>query len=356
MCRVYNQIGCLTTIKSHLHENNVNDCSSLNELLDFQKNYSFIRQQIISNCRLLIEQEKITLNNKIIQLDYSIKTKKSAIEQRLLSELERLNNRLVNLPSTHSNFIQTIINYIRKIGLKLRIQINKFIFNFRIAYSFRDLTKDYNKSNNRYQYIISRFEDAVMENCLPQLRELDRKKRIIDQINNSIYGALGEQQVVKELEKLSDDCILINDFTCRFRHPIYNRQENDYIKSIQIDHILVSPSGIFLIETKHWSQQSINDTSLYSPVQQIKRTSFALYKIFNGEISSAKLKLNKHHWGDRKISIRNLIVLINHKPIEEFQYVKVLTLNNLLSYIKYFKPCFSTNETQMIANHLLNFL
>lgn len=355
MCRVYNQIGCLTKIKSHLHEHNLNEYGSLNELIDFQKNYSVTRKQIISNHQLLIEQEKSTLSDKIVQLDYSIKTKKSEVEQQLLSELERLNNRLANIPSAYSNTIQFIINYVRKIGLRLKIWIIKFIFNWRIANSLRHLKKDYNKSNNRHQYIISRFEDAVMESCLPLLTEFDRKKRIIDQINTSIYGALGEQQVVRELEKLPDDCILINDFTCRFRRPIYNRRENDYIKSIQIDHILVSPSGIFLIETKHWSQQSINDISLYSPVQQIKRTSFVLYKILNGEISSAKLKLNKHHWGDRKISVRNLIVFINHKPIEEFQYVKVLTLNNLLSYVKYFKPCFSTNETQMIANHLLNF-
>jgi hypothetical protein len=162
--------------------------------------------------------------------------------------------------------------------------------------------------------------------------------------------------VVKELEKLSEDHILINDFTCNFHPPIYNRQENDYIKSIQIDHILLSPSGIFLIETKNWSQNSLNDISLYSPVKQIRRANHALFKILNGEISSAKLKLNKHHWGDRKISIRNLIVLINHKPIEEFQYVKVLTLNDLVRYVNYFKPCFSITETQTIAKHLLNFM
>lgn len=93
---------------------------------------------------------------------------------------------------------------------------------------------------------------------------------------------------------------------------------------------------------------------MYSPVQQIKRTNFALYIMLNGEISNAKLTLNKHHWGDRKIPIRNLIVFINHKPMEEFQYVKILSLNDLLNYVNYFKPCFSTNETQMIANHLLN--
>jgi hypothetical protein len=66
------------------------------------------------------------------------------------------------------------------------------------------------------------------------------------------------------------------------------------------------------------------------------------------------LNLNKHHWGERKIPIKNLIVLINHKPNEEFQYVKIVTLNQLLSYIRYFKPSFSNTETQVIAEYLVN--
>ena len=47
-----------------------------------------------------------------------------------------------------------------------------------------------------------------------------------------------------------------------------------------------------------------------------------------------------------------LIFTINNKPIEEFQYVKIVTLNELLGYIKYFKPSFSTMEIQVIANYL----
>jgi hypothetical protein len=356
MCKVYNPIGSLTTIKSHLHEHNVNEYKSLNDLINFQKNYSAARQQIISNHKLLVEQEKNALNYEIVQLEHSIKTKKSEVEQQLLLELEKLNQQLDNLSSAHSNIIQTLINYVKKTVLKLKVRNNKLTFDFKIAHSLKYITENYNIKSNRHQYIVSCLEDAVMESGLPQLQELDRKKRIIDQINSSIYGALGEQKVVSELEKLPDDYVLINDFTCRFNPPIYNRQENDYIKSIQIDHILVSPSGIFLIETKNWSQRSLNDTSLHSPVRQIKRTNFALYKILNGEIPIAKLILNNHHWGDRKIPIRNLIVLINHKPIEEFQYVKILTLNDLLSYVNYFKPCLSTKETQMIANYLLTFI
>src|SRR5690606_27794575 len=106
--------------------------------------------------------------------------------------------------------------------------------------------------NNRYQYIDSHLMDAVYESSFDLLNELERKKKAIDEINTSIYGALGEQKVVKELENLPDGYFLINDFSYIFPSPVYNRQENDHIKSIQIDHILIAPSGVFLIETKNW--------------------------------------------------------------------------------------------------------
>lgn len=184
------------------------------------------------------------------------------------------------------------------------------------------------------------------------LSELDRKKNAVDQINNYIYGAIGEQKVVKELGKLSDDYVLINDFTLEFHPAIYRKQENDYIKTIQIDHILVSTSGIFLIETKNWSQKSMESIDLHSPVQQIKRTNYALYRLLNERISNSKLRINTHHWGDRKIPIRNLIVLIKNKPVQEFQHVKVLALEEMLNYITYFQPSISNNDIQTIASEL----
>ena len=185
------------------------------------------------------------------------------------------------------------------------------------------------------------------------MTELENKQRIIDEVKNSIYGALGEHKVVKELENLSDENVLINDFTLSFYPAIYNRQENDYIKSIQIDHLLVTSSGLFLIETKNWSEKSLASLDLRSPVQQVKRTNFALFKLLTGDIANDRVKLQQHHWGDRKIPIRNLIVLTNSKPNEEFQYVKILTVNELLSYVRYFKPMFTSAETQAIASYLL---
>jgi len=98
MCKVYNSIGSLTAIKSHLRQHNVNEFKSLNEVINFQKNYSVTRQQIISNHSLLIEQEKNTLPQEIAQLNSSITTTKSELEQQLHFELEKLTRQLDTLP------------------------------------------------------------------------------------------------------------------------------------------------------------------------------------------------------------------------------------------------------------------
>ena len=86
------------------------------------------------------------------------------------------------------------------------------------------------------------------------------------------------------MKKLSDDFILINDFSLKFNPPIFNRRENDRIFSIQIDHLLISKAGIFILETKNWSKKSIESLSLRSPIERIQRTSFALYVIINNAI------------------------------------------------------------------------
>jgi hypothetical protein len=91
---------------------------------------------------------------------------------------------------------------------------------------------------------------------------------------------------------------------------------------------------------------------LRSPVSQLKRTNFALFTLLN--INAENLGLTLHHWGKKKIALKNLLVLIKQKPMEEFQFVKVLTLSELLSYIKYFPPVFTRNEVEGIANELIS--
>lgn len=355
MCKVYRSVGALKEIKSHLQRNGVTGFSSLNELIDFQKNYFGLRQQIISKNEILIAQEKDGLIREIAHMEEELRVKKESTEEILRKEIDFLNDQLQDLSPSSKNIIRNILNYFKKRSLKRKLQSSQLNFELNVHAKLVTLINPLEEKNGRHNFISSNFDVAVQRSAEFSLNDLQRKKKVISEVNNSIYGAIGENKVVKELENLSDDYFLINDFSLSFSHPIYNRQENDYIKSIQIDHLLISPFGVFIIETKNWSDQSLNNLSLRSPVQQIKRTNFALYKILNEEVPEL-LNLNRHHWGQRKIPIKNLIVLINHKPKEEFQYVKIVTLQELLGYIKYFTPSFSNMETKAIANYLLNII
>jgi len=108
---------------------------------------------------------------------------------------------------------------------------------------------------------------------------------------------------------------------------------------------------VFVLETKNWSTQSIKNLDLRSPVEQISRTSYALFVLLNSE---SNVGLARHHWGRKKITIRNIIVMTNKAPKEEFKHVKVLSLNGLNGYIKYFDEIFSESEAENIFNYLNN--
>ncbi|PIF34739.1 nuclease-like protein [Flavobacterium sp. 9] len=354
MCRTYNKIGSLTTLKLHLEEKKIYDFKSLKEVLDFQKSYAIFRQQLISHHENLIEEEKKRLNKDLTDLNVAIEIQRQQSVQILTNEIEQLKQELETLISTVSiNLFQKLANPLKHWNYKRKIKNEEHNFDIVVKRSISKLVADYRIKSNRYQFITSHFNEAVAQSVQHSLLELERKKKTVDELDSFIYGALGEQKVVKILENLSDEYFLINDFTVSFFPAIFNRNENDYIKSVQIDHILVGPSGIFLIETKNWSEKSLKNLSLRSPIEQIKRSNFALFYLLNNEITNYHLGLDIHHWGEKKIPIKNLIVFTSAKPKEEFQYVKILTVNELVSYVKYFKPIFSYTETNRITEILL---
>ena len=189
-----------------------------------------------------------------------------------------------------------------------------------------------------------------VENIL--LKFKDNDYILYDKIHPFYLGALGEKKAIGELDKFSNNYHILNNVSLEFEPPIYNRKENDRIYSIQVDHVIVGPSGIFLIETKNWSEESIRNQGLFSPVAQIKRHGYALYKIINQSVKNGKIRIENHHWGERNISTRNIILMIGSKPEIEFDFVKILTLEEIRKYIEYFPKNLSENEVESIVNWL----
>ena len=74
--------------------------------------------------------------------------------------------------------------------------------------------------------------------------------------------------------------------------------------------------------------------------------------MLNSESPLNDIKLERHHWGAKKIPIRNIIVMIKEKPREEFKHVKVLSPNELIGYIQYFDQTFDSEEVKDIFEYL----
>ncbi len=218
-----------------------------------------------------------------------------------------------------------------------------------ISNAIKNIQRIIENDENKLKNFNENNELIINERSFPDIQRLNYVKKTIEDLHPLIAGAIGENMVVKEIEKLPDDYILINDYNLKFNPPIYNRNNNDRIFSIQIDHLLISKSGIYILETKNWSKKSVESLDLRSPVEQITRTSYALFLIVN----DAKIRLTEHHWGDKQIPVKNIIVMINEKPKENFKYVKVKSVRELNKYLTYFEPIFTENEVEIIAKYLI---
>ena len=350
MCTVYNSVGCITAVKLHLRQQKLSKFQSLDDLIRFRNNYTTLEKQIIINYKTLLGREKEALNHEISWLQDSIINQRQTTELHIGKTINSIQQKIDAITTANSIGLKRYADYIKRNGLDMLIGLHELSRGARVGYAVFHHKKRLVKKNKRFHYLDSSFNDAVTKSSLPDLEEHKRKKKAIDKIANTVYGALAELRVAAELEQLPDDCILIDDFNCYFNPALFHRNTRDYLQSVQIDHLLIAPAGIFIIETKNWSKYSIENPYLFSPVQQVKRSNYSIYMTLAPKPGN---RFGNHHWGNKKIPIRNIIVFNHNKLKEEFKFVKILESNELRSYINWFKPCLSNIDMYELTDKLL---
>lgn len=348
MARIYGKIESLKSLKSELENNGIFRFNSVKEIKAFLSNYN---------------SEKLTiLNNQSDKLEKEYSETCSNLKQRLQNkteiinlETEKIDNRIsdllrkINIIDTKDvNFLKKIISNVKLYSLKK--QSNYFIKNKNeiLNTSVKEITRNIQNDEIFIREYETNRQTLIEKRAKSEIEKLEYIRNVIENSRNLISGAIGENLVVKEIKKLSNDYVLINDFNLSFSRPIFHKKHNQRIFSVQIDHLLISKAGIFIIETKNWSKSSVNTINLRSPIEQIERSNFALYAYISENIT-----LNEHHWGEQQIPIRNLIVMINNKPKGKFKYVKIKLLNELNDYINYFDPVLTENQVDIITNKLI---
>jgi len=350
MAIIHREIESLTTLKKELKKSGINRFNSISEITTFNKQYENEKTKIIEKTKLEINQEVILKRDRIKKYKNDL----NIITKNLSNKKKKYSKRIIELKAADSNVIFGLINKLGYYILNKKLNYITENFDEIITVKSKKIERKILANQSAIDYILNNKEKELSKRS----REKEKRLTYIHETLKGLYplisGAIGEKLVVKEIEKLSNDFILINDFKLEFEKPIYNKRNADKIFSIQIDHLLISPAGIFIIETKNWSQKSINDYDLRSPVEQIRRTNYAMFivlKLISDEFSNIGL----HHWGENRIPIKNLIVMINNKPNNVFKHVKVLKLNELNNYISHFDEIYSRRDINRIAEILFNY-
>ncbi|HWQ22357.1 MAG TPA: nuclease-related domain-containing protein [Clostridia bacterium] len=92
-----------------------------------------------------------------------------------------------------------------------------------------------------------------------------------------LANAIAERAVIRTLATLPDEFVVINDL-----HLDYDRDlpfENGYLRTAQLDHLLIGPTGIYAIETRNWASTLAADGDESDPILQVARASFLCSRI-----------------------------------------------------------------------------
>lgn len=255
--------------------------------------------------------------------------------------------------STNDNiYLTPIIEKVKKelndAILEERTKINEQINNYREKLLVtRNLKQNnvvhwYDSLSNRYYQVLEiyldtminkakrRLEDKInnlhsdCENQISQITHdfITSKKWISTNIRLYEVWLKGEYKTLQILKNLPWSYIIINDFHIILSETLYHYKTRSYIKSIQIDHIVIGPNGIFCLETKNWHWIS---EEYYNPFEQNDRHSYALYKIL------------ERCFQKQKYPVKNIIVSNNVLNNTLDKIWKWIDYNNLFHYIINYK-------------------
>jgi len=347
--KVYGHSGALEDLLRKVGDPEIND---LEDVLQFRKDYAGVRQKKVDDS---IAQVKVHISEMLAEMN-RLKLEKEELIKSKSEELNQTITRLhgeLTLPDRECNFVTGMYRKIKRWAQNRKIGYFKNNFQKILDGVTKDSRNRIESLENKIKFTENNLQRVAEENISSELRRLNEINNTLENEKYLIYGAIGETDVINELRKLPKTYHVINDLRAQFNPPIYNRSENDRIYSIQVDSLVVGPTGLFVIETKYWSKKSISSETLFSPVKQVKRAGFALFVRLNGAVKSGRITGMVNNWGERKISLRQIVASVNDVPHAEFQYVKVLGIEKLNSYITYGKEEFTSEQIQEIVDYLI---
>jgi hypothetical protein len=351
MARVYGTLGAELKLIDELNKLEVYSLNSLSDVEKHLRDSDSILEAKKKAVREDIHRE-ITDMKKLHSNLMGERTNQRLARRKLLtSELHELQDRMQDAIPETRNPIKWLLQTYRVWRNMRRLKRLENNFMEELDRPFRAFTKKIKNLEEKVKYLHDNSEAVMLKRLDSEIREKQSIDRSIKKVRTWLSGARGERDVAKILAELPDSYVVINDVNLQLIPPL--RSEEGPRFYCQADHVVIGPSGVFNIETKNWSQQSIRRLDLRSPVQQIRLTGKALYRDINRAISNREIRIAHHHWGDKSVRVRNILAMVGAMPDTEFQYVKMVTLKRLKGYIEYFETAHDNDEVNGVADWIL---
>jgi hypothetical protein len=158
------------------------------------------------------------------------------------------------------------------------------------------------------------------------IREWEHRLHILEAlvVSPEYAGALAELEMTNILRRLPETFTILNDVSIKMAKWAY--ADGEHRKSAQIDHVVVGPGSVFVIEVKLWSAKFANSGDYYDPYTQVHWAG----KLCHFFLSDAL---------GRKVRVREIIATagrLPQKPTDNF--VKILQPHKVSGYVMWFKP------------------
>jgi len=132
--------------------------------------------------------------------------------------------------------------------------------------------------------------------------------------STELAGAEAELAVIDRLRMLPSSTVVFNDV--QLQATRYIHFDGTALMSAQIDHVVLTPAGVFVIETKRWSHRFVESGDFYSPFDQVSRASYLCYDLLRESFGNTR--------------VRSIIVCVGSLPeAPRDSYIKVVRPESL---------------------------
>lgn len=291
---------------------------TIDEMVNFSKTFSGLESQILEKQKQALREKLRMRKAQSDELEANLESKLLSRRGVLLEEKKKLEDRLAS-PSNSRWILSPLFDQIDRQYDKNRLKHLSTHFEEELHKPFRSDKQKLTQLIKGLDQSTQDIDSVARHRVMNELGPYERTKQVLQNYNPHIAGMIGESRAVTTLSTLPDSFTVLNDVRIVFNPGYRRKSHKDYIVSVQIDHMIIGPPGIFVVETKHWSQKSIESLNLRSPVEQLKRSGYAIYRYTQDNLKSAF----SDHWGNLKIPVRNILLMTNVPVDRDYEMMEV---------------------------------